>query len=140
MNHVLRRRLEATKNRGEPINPELVTLEAREPSGDRGEGEKGKFWSILCEGVEVGFIWTNLVHGKVLGDHYRLMISLRPECRSKGVGRVAYALAAEDSGLDTLYIHTRMARQDVKAAAEHAGFVEDTESPLNHRVMVWHRN
>lgn len=109
----------------------------------RGKGQnlhdtqRGIYWHIMFGDVRVGKIYIDYHDNEVLGYHPAIDIFINQTFQGKHIGRRAYHLACEQSGLDEIYMHTRKSNiASIKAAYE-AGFRELNDKSFRQIVMVW---
>lgn len=102
-------------------------------SKGRGGDPGGQYWHIYSGEKRCGYVYINP------GEKPSLSIELNKDSRGKGIGRVAYKMAAEQSHFNTIYLHMRKSNIASKKAAEYAGFkvIEDFED--KQLSMIWER-
>lgn len=98
---------------------------------DRGAG--GFYWHIYSGEERCGHVYINP------GEKPSISIELNQKSRGKGIGRIAYRLAVEESNYPKVWAHMRKNNIASKKAAECAGFVV-VENPEDRQLnMVWER-
>ena len=122
----------------ESIKPENITLKLGSGQGlhDR---LRGKYWHIMLGEVRVGKIYIDFLENSVLGTHPSIDIFINQQYHGRRIGRYAYAMACEQSGLPQVYMHTRKSNTASRRAAAEAGFVEVQDTTFKQIVMVWNR-
>jgi RimJ/RimL family protein N-acetyltransferase len=128
-----------TSAQREPIDPSKVHLERGTGSKGRGGDRGGSYWHVMADGTRVGYVYVNVIDQPPLGEHASIKIQLNKTDHGRGIGTIAYGLAVEDSGHDTVYAEMRKSNLASRRAAEKAGFqvVEDPER--TQLLMVWRR-
>lgn len=109
---------------GPKIDPTQVALVAKPGRKDKGDGPGGEYWDVSVAGERAGEVFVNVINEPPLGRHASLQIFLNQDQQGKGVGRVAYRMAAEASRHDLIYLHMRKSNLASKLAAEAAGFAD----------------
>jgi hypothetical protein len=99
-----------------------ITLRRGRGSIGRGGGPGGQYWHIYDGGARAGSIWINQVTDDRLGPHPSLTIQINKPNQNRGIGRAAYRQAAEQSGLDEIWLHMRKSNTASRKAAIHAGY------------------
>lgn len=98
---------------------------------------RGKYWHIYLGEQRAGKIYIDYNTDEVLGNHPSIDIFINKQFQGQHIGRIAYALACEESGLDEIYMHSRKSNiASIKAAAD-AGFIELQRPEFRQVVMVW---
>lgn len=111
---------------------ELVPRPARKGKGD---GPSGEYWEVQVDGKRAGEVFVNLIDEAPLGRHASLQIFLNKPQQGKGVGRIAYRMAADASRHDPIFLHMRKANIGSRLAAEVAGF-EDVSPPTITQLIM----
>ena len=124
----------------EPVASEDVHLVVGKGSSKHGGGADGYYWHIYVSNRRVGNIFINLISDGFFGQHPSIQIFLNQAEQGKQIGRIAYRLACEQSGYDTVYAHMRKSNTASIRAAEEAGFVVVENKDMSQRTMVWRRN
>lgn len=111
----------------------------RPASRARGGGRGGKYWHIYVGEERVGNVFVNVVDRPPLGEHVELEIQINEAHQGRGIGKVAYRLASEDSGHDVVY--ARMSKKNVasRKAAEAAGYEIVVDDRIRQLLMRWSR-
>jgi RimJ/RimL family protein N-acetyltransferase len=109
---------------GPKIDAEKVSLIAKSGHKDKGDGPGGEYWDVVVDGERAGEVFVNVIDEQPVGRHASLQIFLNQADQGKGIGRVAYRMAAEASAHDPLYLHMRKSNHASRLAAEAAGFVD----------------
>jgi RimJ/RimL family protein N-acetyltransferase len=86
-----------------------------------------------------GRVWIDETEDPGLGPHASLTIELNQSCRNRGIGRLAYRLAAEASTYDEIWLHMRKSNIASRKAAEYAGFVIVDIPGRRQLTMRWRR-
>ena len=123
-------------NKQMPASKEEILL--KEGSGSRlHDKTRGKYWHIFLKDTRVGKIYIDFIENEVLGNHPAIDIFINQQFQGLGIGKHAYSLACEKSGLDFVYMHTRKSNIASIKAASAAGFVEVNDIRFRQTVMVW---
>ena len=109
---------------GPKVGPDRVKLIAGRGGKGKGDGPGGEYWQIQIDGRRAGSVFVNVIDQQPLGLHASMQIFLNVKEQGKGIGRVAYRLAAEASQHDTVYLHMRKSNDASRIAAEVAGFTD----------------
>lgn len=122
----------------EPVKPEDISLKLGTGQGlhDR---HRGKYWHIMLGDVRVGKIYIDFLENSILGNHPSIDIFINQQYHGRRIGRYAYAMACEQSGLPQVYMHTRKSNIASRRAAAEAGFIDVDHSEFRQVVMVWNR-
>jgi RimJ/RimL family protein N-acetyltransferase len=122
-----------------PIDTKNVKLIEGTGTNEHGGSLGGHYWHIYVGGERAGYVYINIINDKSFGEHPSIQIFLNKSERGKQIGRVAYRLAAEQSGYDIVYAHMRKSNvASIRAAAE-AGFKVVTRKGLSQLSMSWRR-
>lgn len=113
-------------------------MEGRGSPG-RGGGHDGKYWHVHVGEERVGHVYLNVIDAEPVGVHASIQIQLNAASRGRGIGRVAYRLASEQSGHDVVYAHMRKSNVASRRAAEHAGFEVVEDPKVSQLLMRWIR-
>ena len=97
------------------------------------------YWHVIVDGTRAGFVYFNVIDEPPVGRHASIQIQLNTTAQSRGIGRVAYRMAVDESGFGEVYAHMRKSNTASRKAAEHAGFVEATDMPTAQLLMRWRR-
>lgn len=98
------------------------------------------YWHIHQASIRVGHVFINMISDEEVGAHASIQIHINANQRGKGIGRVAYRLACEESGLPTIYAHMRKSNLASRNAALAAGFSVVNDVPSRQLIMVWHKD
>jgi RimJ/RimL family protein N-acetyltransferase len=122
------------------VEPQNVRLVVGKGSPAKGGGAGGHYWHIYTGEKRVGNVFINIVEDAILGKHASIQIHVNQQERSRGIGSVAYQLAAEQSGYNDVYAVIAKKNVASQKAARNAGFkeLEDVEFPQI--LMVWNRH
>lgn len=123
----------------DPVPADTVALVAGKGSKSSGGGPGGSYWHIHVGEQRAGKIFINVIDESPLGQHASIQIFLNQRSQGRRIGRVAYRLACEACGHDTVYAHMRKSNVASRRAAEEAGFVADETPGHTQLVMVWRR-
>lgn len=112
-----------------------------EGKGSKGKGgDKGGFyWHIHIENARAGFVFINWINEMPFGEHASIQIKINARFQNRGIGRIAYRLACEASGYDTIFAHMRKSNIASRKAAEAAGFQIISNREVSQLAMVWNR-
>jgi hypothetical protein len=120
----------------EPVAPEDVSLREGKGGPKRGAGPGGEYWHVQVNDRRVGYVYVNVIDESPMGQHASLQIQIAKPWQGRGVGRIAYALAAKASHHSTIYLHMRRSNIASMRAAEHAGFREYVHPKIQQCVMM----
>jgi RimJ/RimL family protein N-acetyltransferase len=121
----------------DPVKPQDIRLVEGKGSDKHGGGAGGHYWHIYNGDKRAGHIFINLISDEYIGPHASVQIFLNQAERGKQIGRIAYRLACEISGYDTVYAHMRKSNKASIRAAEEAGFAVVDNKDISQRTMVW---
>lgn len=120
-----------------PVDPAAVHLERGKGTKDRGAGPGGAYWHIYVDGTRAGHIYVNVIDEPPVGEHASIQIQVNAAQQGRGIGQVAYRVAAEDSGHQTVYAHMRKSNVASRKAAERAGFAVVDNPEVAQLLMKW---
>jgi RimJ/RimL family protein N-acetyltransferase len=115
-----------------------VRLERVKGTPSKGGDPGGEAWDICVGSEKAGDIYINQIDEPPVGKHASIQIFLNRTAQGRGIGRVAYRLASEDSQSDLIYAHMRKNNVASRRAAEEAGYV-DAGLKTNQLIMKWTR-
>ncbi len=121
------------------VSPEKVVLVRSKGTPGKGGGPGGEAWSIVTNGTKSGRIFINWIDEPPLGPHASIQIYLNRQSQGRGIGRVAYRLASEQSQYETIYAHMRKSNEPSKRAADAAGYQDATPPSYSQHLMRWDR-
>lgn len=121
------------------VAPEDVALVRGKGGPGKGGGAGGEAWSIVTKGTRSGRIFINWIDEPPLGLHASIQIYLNRQSQGRGIGRIAYRLASDDSQYNTIYAHMRKSNEPSKRAAEAAGYRDATPPSYAQHLMRWDR-
>jgi len=127
-----------TKRR-EQVEPNKVRLEAGKGSSGRGSGPGGHYWHIYLDDARVGYVYINALDEPPFGKHASIQIHINGTHRGRGIGRVAYNLACEQSGHDEVIATMRKSNLASQRAAAQAGFSVIEDVKFSQMAMRWTR-
>lgn len=104
------------------VEPGAVRLERGHGSTGRGDGAGGSYWHIYVDGKRAGHVYVTVWDKPPFGRHAEIQINLNKDQQGRRIGRVAYRLAAEQSGHDLVYAHMKKSNIASRHAAAAAGF------------------
>lgn len=107
---------------GPKVEEDRVRLVHGHGGKGKGDGPGGEYWQVQLDGKRAGAIFVNLIDEPPLGLHASMQIFLNVKDQGKGIGRIAYRLAADASRHDIVYLHMRKSNVASRIAAEVAGF------------------
>lgn len=125
------------------MNNLRTTLNDNQVSLKEGSGQslhdkvRGKYWHIYMGEQRVGKIYIDYYTDEILGNHPSIDIFINKQFQGQHIGRIAYAMACEQSGLSEIYMHSRKSNTASIKAATDAGFVELHRPEFRQVVMVW---
>jgi RimJ/RimL family protein N-acetyltransferase len=119
----------------EIVDPSIVRLEQGHGSKGRGDGPGGTYWHVYAGGRRAGHVYVNVVDDASLGTHASIQIQINKALQGRGIGKIAYRLAAERSGHGTVYAHMRKSNTASRRAAEVAGF-EVIDAPGERQLLM----
>lgn len=114
---------------------EQVQLIPRRGRKGKGDGVGGEYWEVQVDGTRAGEVFVNLIDEAPLGRHASLQIFLNKPQQGKGVGRIAYRMAADASQHDPIFLHMRKANIGSRLAAEAAGFTDVSPPTITQLIM-----
>lgn len=120
---------------GPKIDAAKVSLQRKPGPKDKGNGPGGEYWDVIVDGVRAGEVFVNVIDEPPLGSHASMQIFLNVTDQGKGVGRIAYRVAAEASQHDLLYLHMRKSNLASRLAAEAAGFSDATPAGVSQLIL-----
>ena len=116
-----------------------VRLERVKGTPGKGGGVGGEAWDIIAGNEKVGDIYINQIDEAPVGKHASIQIYLNRTAQGRGIGRVAYRLASEESSNDVIYAHMRKINVASRRAAEEAGYVDAALPGTAQLIMKWTR-
>lgn len=120
---------------GPKIDPAEVRLERKPGPKGKGDGPGGEYWDVVGPKGRAGEIFVNVIDEPPLGPHASMQIFLNQDQQGRGIGRVAYRLAADASEHDPLYLHMRKSNDASRLAAEAAGFVDVSPAGIAQLIL-----
>ncbi len=85
--------------------------------------------------MRVGEVYINMIDEPPLGSHASIQIYLNIKSQGRGIGRVGYLKACQQSQHHTIYAHMRKSNTASRRAAEAAGFVDATPPGYSQLIM-----
>lgn len=122
-----------------PVEPAQVRLVAGKGSAQRGGGPGGHYWHIYLGEKRAGYVYINVIDEPPFGKHASIQIHINQGFRGRGIGRVAYRLACEQSHHDVVIAHMRKSNVASQRAAAAAGFKFVNEPAISQIAMQWTR-
>jgi hypothetical protein len=116
-----------------------VQLVAKSGRKGKGDGAGGEYWDVVVAGKRAGEVFVNVIDEPPVGRHASLQIFLNKPDQARGIGRIAYRLAAEASSHPVIYLHMRKANAASRIAAEAAGFEDATPAGFTQLILKRHR-
>ncbi|MFK3888825.1 hypothetical protein [Sphingomonas sp. NPDC079357] len=116
-----------------------VQLVAKAGRKGKGDGAGGEYWDVVVAGKRAGEVFVNVIDEPPVGRHASLQIFLNKPDQARGIGRIAYRMAAEASSHPLIYLHMRKANVASRIAAEAAGFVDATPAGFIQLILKRHR-
>lgn len=129
----------APRNRSKVAEGE-VGLVAKPGRKGKGDGPGGEYWDVVVAGRRAGEVFVNVIDEPPVGRHASLQIFLNKPDQARGIGRIAYRMAAEASSHDLIHLHMRKANVASRIAAEAAGFVDASPPGFTQLIMKRHRS
>ncbi len=123
----------------EPVSPDEVRLERGKGSRGRGSGPGGSYWHIYAGDKRVGNVNVNVIDEEPVGEHASIQIQINKADQGRGIGKLAYRLACEQSAHDTIYAHMRKSNIASRKAAAAAGFEVVDDERVRQLLMRWSR-
>lgn len=120
---------------GPRVDPEKVELLPKTGRKKKGDGPGGEYWEVVVDGKRAGEVFVNVINEPPVGVHASLQIFLNQTEQGKGIGRIAYRMAAEASQHDVIHLHMRKANIGSRIAAEAAGFVDASPSGFTQLIL-----
>jgi len=129
--------LPPTKKRtGEKVNPKEIKLQQGKGSPKTGGMQGGFFWHIFHQDVRVGKVFINYNKDTQKAD---IQIFINQKSQGKGIGRVAYKIACEESKYPKIYASMRKDNIASIKSAVAAGF-QEIPSTCGQIAMLWQKN
>src|SRR5207245_8928029 len=88
----------------------------------------------------VGIVYINVIKEDRFSTQASIQIHLNQNQRGRGIGRVAYRLACEQSHHDVIIAHMQKNNLPSQRAASAAGFVIVDNPRIRQLAMQWTRN
>jgi RimJ/RimL family protein N-acetyltransferase len=85
-------------------------------------------------------VYINVIEEAPFAQHASIQIHINQMHRGRGVGKIAYRLACEQSGHDTVVAHMRKSNVPSQRAAAAAGFVLVDDPTITQLAMRWTTN
>lgn len=123
----------------ERVPPDDVRLVRGKGGPETGGGPGGEAWAIFLKMSRAGRIYINWIDEPPIGPHASIQIYLNRQSQGRGVGRIAYRLASEQSQYDTIYAHMRKSNEASRRAAVAAGYEDVTPVGHSQCLMRWAR-
>jgi hypothetical protein len=130
------KRAGAAKN---PIDPASIRLVVGTGSTDRGAGPGGHYWHIYAGDIRAGHVYINVIDEEPFGNHASIQIQVNKNLHGRGIGKVAYQMACEQSSHDVVVAHMRKSNIASQKAAGAAGFVVVNDPAITQLAMRWTR-
>lgn len=118
------------------VSPDAVHLVRVKGTPGRGGGPQGEAWRIEVNGKRAGTIFINVIDAPPVGGHASIQIFLSRPNQGRGIGRVAYRKACEQSAHNPIYAHMRKSNIASRRAAEAAGFRDVTPAGYSQLIMI----
>ncbi len=122
-----------------PIDPTTIRLVAGKGGPDRGGGPGGHYWHIYAGDTRAGHVYINVIEEAPFGKHASIQIQVNKTLHGRGIGKVAYRMACEQSGHDVVFAHMRKNNIASQKAAAAAGFVVVNDPAITQLAMRWTR-
>ena len=122
-----------------PIEPSTIRLVAGKGSPDRGGGPGGHYWHVYTGNTRAGHVYINVIDEEPFGKHASIQIQVNKSLQGRGVGKVAYRMACEQSRHDIVFAHMRKSNIASQKAAAAAGFVVVNDPAVSQLAMRWNR-
>jgi len=126
------------KEKSNPVESGDLSLKAGAGQGLH-DPINGKYWHIMLGNTRAGKIYIDFIDNEILGKHPSIDIFINKNHQGRHIGRHAYAMACEASGLERVYMHTRKSNTASIRAAQEAGFKEVLNEGFRQIVMVWEK-
>lgn len=121
------------------VEPDRVGLDAGKGSKGRGDRPGGGYWHIHEGERRVGNVYINVIDEPPIGRHASIQIHINKADQGRGIASVAYRLASEASGHDTIYAHMRKSNIASRKAAQTAGYEVVEDDRVRQLLMRWQR-
>lgn len=126
-----------TKHRkGERVQESDVELRRGRGTQARGRKSGGFFWHIYHKDVRAGCVFVNYDETTAQAS---IQIFINRKSQSRGIGRIAYRRACEESGYSEVYAFMRQSNIASLRAAMAAGFHE-VQPHTSQVTMVWKKS
>ncbi|WP_027360059.1 GNAT family N-acetyltransferase [Desulforegula conservatrix] len=123
------------KRTGDRVDPDIITLIKGKGSPKNGGMLGGFFWHIFHQDVRAGKIFINFNKDTEKAD---IKIFINQKSQGKGIGKVAYKKACEESNYSKIYASMRKDNIASIRAAVAAGF-EEIPSTSGQMSMLWQK-
>lgn len=122
-----------------PVDPTTIRLVSGKGGTGRGGGPGGHYWHIYASETRAGYVYINVIEEEPFGEHASIQIQVNKALHGRGIGKVAYRLACEQSGHDVIIAHMRKNNVPSQKAAAAAGFVVVDDPAITQLAMRWTR-
>jgi hypothetical protein len=123
------------KRTGERVNAEDVILKQGKGGRETGGMPGGFFWHIFHQSVRAGKVFINYDKDTDKAD---IQIFINRKSQGKGIGRIAYKKACEESKYSKIYASMRKDNIASIKAAVAAGF-QEIPSTSGQMAMLWQK-
>lgn len=106
---------------------------------ERAAAKDKESWVIYAKGNRVGKVEIMEKTSKRIGTYASISVFINKPEQGKGIGKVAYRLACEQSKHDTIYAHMSKSNVASRKAAEAAGFVDVTPSGERQLILKYQK-
>jgi len=125
------------KRTGERVKSAEVILKLGKGGKNTGGGKCVFFWHVYYNDKRVGKVFINYDYNK---QEAYIQIFINKVDQGKGIGRIAYKKACEESGYNKVFAIIRKNNIASIKAAETAGFVKISSTKCGQLKMVWNRD
>jgi RimJ/RimL family protein N-acetyltransferase len=94
---------------------------------------------VYAADKRAGYVYINVIDEPPFGRHPSIQIHINQSLRGRGIGKVAYRLACEQSRHDVVIAHMRKNNTASQRAAAAAGFVIVNDTTITQLAMRWSR-
>jgi hypothetical protein len=123
-----------------PVDLSTIQLVTGRGSPARGGGPGGHYWHIFAGDTRAGYVYINVIEEAPFAQHASIQIHVNQTHRGRGVAKIAYRLACEQSGHYTVVAHMRKNNSPSQRAAAAAGFVVVDDPAITQLAMRWTRH
>lgn len=121
------------------VDPTTIRLMPGKGSAGRGGEPGGHYWHIYAGEIRAGYVYINLIDEAPFGKHASIQIHINQAQRGRGIGRIAYLTACNESSHNLIVAHMRKSNVASQRAAAAAGFEIVEDPTIAQLAMAWRR-